>query len=73
MTPILFNAKEQRYLDYMAKCEIEEFTPTIGDICRECHTTVLTLFRKTIPSINEKFKKMQGILKELGGGPVAQT
>lgn len=64
---------QKRYLDYIEKCELEGFQPTIGDICRECRTTPFTLLGKTIPSIQEKAKKIADLLKELGGGPIAQT
>lgn len=47
-------AKEKRYLDYIEKCKTEGFQPTIGDVCRECHTTPWTLFSKTYPGLRMK-------------------
>ena len=32
--------KEERLLDYLAECEEKGIRPTIGDICRDCHTTI---------------------------------
>jgi hypothetical protein len=46
-------AKEMRLLNYLARCEERKHTPTIGDMCRACCTTPLTLLTKTIPALEE--------------------
>ena len=46
--------KEDRLLSYLEKCKAKEHSPTIGDVCRECHTTPKTLLGKTMPSIMRK-------------------
>lgn len=53
-------AKEKRLLDYLVECEEQGRTPTVGDICRACKTTVRTLLGKTFPSLEEKARKMLG-------------
>ena len=57
--------KEKRYLDYIERCFNEDRNPTIGDICRDCHTTPLILLGKTAPSIKRKAEAILGLL-ELG-------
>lgn len=55
------NTKEKRLFDYYLKCIKGKFTPTIGDVCRDCHTTPYTLLVKTKPSLMGKLKS------EIGG------
>jgi hypothetical protein len=50
------NAKEKRLFDYYLKCIKGKITPTIGDVCRDCHTTPYTLLAKTEPSLVSKLK-----------------
>lgn len=57
-------AKEKRLFDYYVECEERKFQPTIGDICDACHTTVLTLFKKTMPSLDAKIKDLSGEIQE---------
>lgn len=46
--------KEQRLKDYLEKCKKEGIEPTIGDVCRDLHTTPITLLGKTLPSLKAK-------------------
>jgi hypothetical protein len=47
--------KGQRLYDYLkSKSEKVIISVEIGDICRDCHTTVYTLFKKTYCELLEK-------------------
>lgn len=51
---IRLTAKEQRLYDYIVTCNLNGITPTFGEICEACHTTVFTLLGKTYPSLLSK-------------------
>jgi len=53
---VMLTAKEKRYVDYHVKCREEGFSPTIGDVCKACHTTPWTLLGKTEPSLMKKLE-----------------
>lgn len=46
--------KEQCVYDYLLKAKAAGRNVTVGDICRDCHTTPHTLIGKTLPAIKEK-------------------
>jgi len=48
--------KGKRLYDYLKEKVLieDQSTVNIGDICRDCHTTVFTLFRKTYAELREK-------------------
>jgi hypothetical protein len=49
--------KEQRLWDHICQWHDEgKGFPTIVDTCRECHTTVNTLLRKTWPNLKKKLE-----------------
>jgi hypothetical protein len=50
------NAKEKRLFDYYLKCIKDKIAPTVGDVCKACHTTPYTLLAKTEPSLTSKLK-----------------
>lgn len=45
--------KERRLHEYLLKCQKEGYTPTFGDICEACSTTVKELLGKTIPNLRQ--------------------
>ncbi|MDT8902198.1 hypothetical protein [Anaeroselena agilis] len=51
---VRLSRKEQRVYDFLLKCKKEGRSVTVGDVCRECRTTPLTLLGKTLPAIRVK-------------------
>lgn len=56
--------KAQRLLDYLVDYSIENDNkePTLGEICKACKTTVITLLTKTFPELEKtelEIKKSQ--------------
>ena len=51
---VILTAKEKRFLDYHTKCQEEGVEPTIGDVCKNCHTTPWTLLKNTVPGLKTK-------------------
>ena len=56
-----FTAKEQRYIDYISN---ESNSRVIGDMCKALHTTVRTLFGRTIPGAEKKITAYEQAVRE---------
>jgi hypothetical protein len=49
--------KEKRLFDYYLNCIKNKLNPTVGDVCKACHTVPYTLLTKTEPSLIDKLKR----------------